>query len=106
MGKVGSDATIAVSDVVIMSDDLSKLPDLLKIAKVTRRKVIQNIVISLSIKVLVMISAINPAFPLPLWLAIFSDVGVSLIAIFNSIFILGTFKNKKTNKKEEKTNEE
>jgi len=95
MGKVGSDATIAVSDIVIMSDDLSKLPDLLKIAKVTRRKVIQNIVISLSIKALVMISAINPAFPLPLWIAIFSDVGVSLIAIFNSIFILGIFNNKK-----------
>lgn len=95
MGKVGSDATIAVSDIVIMSDDLSRLPELLKIAKVTRKKVIQNIVISLSIKVFVMLSAINPAFPLPLWVAIFSDVGVSLIAIFNSIFILGIFKEKK-----------
>lgn len=94
MGKAGSDATIAVSDIVIMSDDLSRLPDLLKIAKVTRKKVFQNIFISLGIKVFVMFAAINPAFPLPLWVAIFSDVGVSLIAIFNSIFILGIFNQK------------
>lgn len=94
MGKVGSDATIAIADVVIMSDDLTKLPEVLKVAKVTRRKVISNIVLSLGIKILVVLLSIIPDAPLPLWLAIFSDVGVSLIAIFNSIFMMGLFNHK------------
>lgn len=95
MGKAGSDATIAVADVVIMSDDLSRLPDVIKVAKLTKKKVIQNITISLAVKILVMIVSVIPNISLPLWLAIFSDVGISLIAIFNSIFILGAFSEKK-----------
>ena len=88
MGKAGSDATIAISDVVFMTDELSKLPELLGIAKKTRRKVLQNIILSLGTKLAVVLLSIIPTnFMLPLWLAIFSDVGVSLIAIFNSIFI-------------------
>lgn len=88
MGKAGSDATIAISDVVFMTDELSKLPELLGIAKKTRRKVLQNIILSLGTKLVVVLLSIIPTnFMLPLWLAIFSDVGVSLIAIFNSIFI-------------------
>ena len=88
MGKAGSDATIAISDVVFMTDELSKLPELLGIAKKTRRKVLQNIILSLGTKLAVVLLSIIPGnFMLPLWLAIFSDVGVSLIAIFNSIFI-------------------
>ena len=94
MGKVGSDATIAIADVVIMSDDLTKLPEALKVARVTRRKVITNIIFSLAVKVIVVLLSISPNIPLPLWLAIFSDVGVSLIAIFNSIFMMGLFNNK------------
>ena len=94
MGKVGSDATIAIADVVIMSDDLTKLPEALKVARVTRRKVLTNIIFSLAVKVIVVLLSIIPNAPLPLWLAIFSDVGVSLIAIFNSIFMMGLFNNK------------
>lgn len=94
MGKVGSDATIAIADVVIMSDDLTKLPEALKVARVTRRKVMTNIIFSLAVKVIVVLLSIIPNIPLPLWLAIFSDVGVSLIAIFNSIFMMGLFNNK------------
>lgn len=105
MGRTGSDATIAVADVVIMSDDLGKLPDLLKVAKITKRKVLQNIVISLAIKLIVMIASVNPFIPVPLWLAIFSDVGVSLIAIFNSIFILRTFDAEKEKQSNEVSNE-
>ncbi len=105
MGKVGSDATIAIADVVIMSDDLTKLPEVIKVAKVTRRKVIQNIVLALGIKILVVLLSIIPDTPLPLWLAIFSDVGVSLIAIFNSIFMMGLF-NKKEQEELKEENEE
>ena len=98
MGKTGSDATIAISDVVIMTDELDKLPEVISIAKSTKTKVVQNIVLSLGIKTIVVLLSILPTnFILPLWLAIFSDVGVSLIAIFNSIFIFS-----KINRKEKK----
>lgn len=100
MGRAGSDATIAVADIVIMSDDLRRLPDMIHIAKLTRKKVIQNIVLSLSVKFLVMIASVNPFVTVPLWVAIFSDVGISLIAIFNSIFILRSFDKKKRDKYE------
>lgn len=104
MGKAGSDATIAIADVVIMSDDLSKLPDALRVAKVTRRKVMQNIIFSLGIKIIVVLLSLFTS-ALPLWLAIFSDVGVSLIAIFNSIIMMGLFKDEEQ-KKEVVKNEE
>lgn len=100
MGKAGSDATIAIADVVIMTDELNKLPEVISIAKKTKNKVLQNIVLSLGTKILVVLLSIIPTnFILPLWLAIFSDVGVSLIAIFNSIFIFNNF-----NRKEKKRN--
>lgn len=99
MGSTGSDAAIAISDVVIMSDDLNKLPQVIKIAKKTKLKVYENIVISLIIKLLVMILAIIPSKPVPLWLAILSDVGVSLLAIFNSMLIMFDY-NLKADKKE------
>lgn len=101
MGSTGSDATIAISDVVIMSDDLNKLPQVIKLAKTTKLKVYENIVFSLAIKVIVMILALVPTQPVPLWLAIFSDVGVSLLAIFNSMLIMLDY-NFKTKKKERK----
>lgn len=103
MGTTGSDATIAISDVVIMSDDLNKLPQVIKLAKTTKLKVYENIVFSLAIKVIVMILALVPTRPVPLWLAIFSDVGVSLLAIFNSMLIMLDY-NFKTKKKERKQN--
>lgn len=103
MGTTGSDATIAISDVVIMSDDLTRLPELIKVAKDTRVKVVQNIVICLACKALVILLSAIPSITLPLWLAIFSDVGISLIAILNSIFIMRLFQRK--NKKEIKEKE-
>ncbi len=104
MGSTGSDAAIAISDVVIMSDDLNKLPQAIKIAKKTKLKVYENIIISLVIKLLVMILAIIPSNPVPLWLAILSDVGVSLLAIFNSMLIMFDYHFK--SKKKENPNEQ
>ena len=103
MGSTGSDAAIAISDVVIMSDDLNKLPQAIRVAKKTKLKVYENIVISLIIKLLVMVLAIIPSKPVPLWLAILSDVGVSLLAIFNSMLIM--FDYRFTSKKKENQNE-
>lgn len=86
MGSMGSDAAIEASDIVIMTDDISKISSSLKIAKFTRRVVSQNIVLALGVKALVLvIGALGMA---TMWQAVFADVGVSLLAIFNSIRIL------------------
>ena len=87
MGGVGSDAAIEASDVVLMTDRLTSISDVLKVAKRTRTIVTQNIVFALGVKVIVLILGILGIANM--WLAIFADVGVSLIAVMNSIRILG-----------------
>ncbi len=95
MGDTASDATISISDIVIMSDDLNKLNELMKITKATKRRVIFNIAFSLSVKaiiaVIALLSSTESTQILSLWLAIFSDVGVSLIAILNSLTLMRLF---------------
>ena len=99
MGDTASDATISISDIVIMSDDLNKLNELMKITRATKRKVIFNIAFSLAIKGLIAIVALlahsEETEILSLWLAIFSDVGVSLLAILNSLTLLRLFGKQK-----------
>ena len=83
MGGVGSDAAIEAADIVIMTDEPSKIAQAIKIAKNTRKIVTENIVLSLGVKAIVLVLlAIGMG---SMWLAIFADVGVALIAIFNSI---------------------
>lgn len=83
MGGVGSDAAIEAADIVIMTDEPSKIAQAIKIAKNTRKIVTENIILSLGIKAIVLILlALGIG---SMWLAIFADVGVALIAIFNSI---------------------
>ena len=81
----GSDIAIDTSDIVLMTDEPHKLVGCIKISKKTKSVVIQNIVFALSIKVIVLVlSAMGIS---TMWEAIFADVGVSLLAIFNSIRI-------------------
>lgn len=81
----GSDIAIDTSDIVLMTDEPHKLVECIKISKSTKSVVIQNIVFALSIKVIVLLlSAMGIS---TMWEAIFADVGVSLLAIFNSIRI-------------------
>ena len=85
MGGLGSDAAIGVADIVLMTDDLSKLVESIGIAKKTKKIVIQNIVFSLVIKLFVLASAaFFPSFTM-MWEGVFADVGVSLIAVINSM---------------------
>jgi Cd2+/Zn2+-exporting ATPase len=85
MGGLGSDAAIEAADAVIMNDDPYKIIDAIRISKKTMRIVKQNIVFAISIKVIVLIlGALGLA---NMWLAIFADVGVSLLAVFNSLRI-------------------
>ncbi|TYP93569.1 Cd2+/Zn2+-exporting ATPase [Fodinibius salinus] len=85
MGGIGSDATVETADVVIQTDQPSKIPLAIDIANFTHRIVWQNIGFALGIKVLVMVLA---TFGMAtMWEAIFADVGVALLAIANAIRI-------------------
>lgn len=98
MGGVGSDVAIEASDMVIMGDSLSKIPTGRKIAKKTLLIVKENIIFSLAVKILIIIGCATGIFDEnAMWLAVFGDVGVCLIAIANSMRTL-IVKRKKNNK--------
>ena len=86
MGALGTDAAIETADVVLMTDSPSKVIDAIDVAKKTRNVVWQNIFIALGIK-LVFIT-LGVAGTASMWEAVFADMGVSLIAVFNAIRIL------------------
>lgn len=83
MGMVGSDAAVEASDMVIMTDDLSRIPQGIRHARKTVSIVTQNIVFALAIKVLVM--ALGTVGLATMWLAVFADTGVALLAVLNSL---------------------
>ena len=82
MGALGSDAAIEAADIVLMDDDLAKLPAAVRIAKKTLAIVKQNIVFAIGVKVLVL--ALSAAGRASMWAAVFADVGVSVLAILNA----------------------
>ena len=86
MGGLGSDAAIEAADVVVMNDALEKIPLAMEIARFTKRIVIQNIVLALGIKILVII--LGTAGAASLWEAVFADVGVALLAVLNATRVL------------------
>ncbi len=85
MGGIGSDATIEASDIVLMKDDLSRLADAIKISKITKKIVMSNIIFAIMFKVIMLILAILGITPI--WLAVFADVGVTIISVLNSLKI-------------------
>lgn len=85
MGGIGSDATIEASDIVLMKDDLSNLADAIKISKITKKIVLSNIIFAILFKIIMLILAILGITPI--WLAVFADVGVTIISVFNSLRI-------------------
>lgn len=88
MGGVGSDAAIEAADVVIMTDEPSKIASAIRIAKKTRAIVMQNIVFALGIKAIILVLV---ALGLgTMWEAVFGDVGVTLIAVLNSMRAMKT----------------
>lgn len=97
MGLNGSDSAIDCSDVVIMTDNLKTVNDSIKIARATRRLAIENIVFSLAIKFAIMILTIFGFRNM--YLAVFADVGVSIIAILNAIRIFTVKLSKKPKNK-------
>ena len=88
MGSMGSDAAIEAADIVLMDDDIMKIPSVIRIAGQTMKIVKQNIVFALTVKALVLfLGALGMA---NMWEAVFADVGVSVIAILNSMRTLKT----------------
>lgn len=88
MGGIGSDAAIEASDAVIMNDDPKQILTAFKISKKTMVVVMQNIILALGIKIVVLVlGAMGYA---NMWLAIFADVGVSILAVFNAARIFKT----------------
>jgi len=90
MGALGTDVAIDSADVVIMDDSLSKLLSAIDIADRTRRLVWQNIVMALGVKVVFMV--LGSLGLAGLWAAVFADVGVALLAVFNSLRILWDYR--------------
>ena len=90
MGGIGSEAAIEASDVVIMNDDLSKIPLAITISKYTKKIIKQNLIFAILTKITILILSI---FGLTnMWLAVLADTGVTLITIINSIRISKKFK--------------
>ena len=86
MGALGSDAAIEAADIVIMTDELTKIPKAIDLSKKTIRIVKQNIIFAITIKIAVLIlSAMGLS---TMWEAVFADVGVSIIAIINALRML------------------
>ena len=83
MGGIGSDAAIEAADVVLMDDEIGKLATGIRIAKNTRKIVNQNIVFALGCKILVLLLSV-PGIA-TMWMAVFADVGVCVLAILNSM---------------------
>ena len=88
MGALGSDAAIEAADVVLMDDRLSRLPLAIRIARRTLSIARQNVWFAIGVKVAVLLLA---AFGLAtMWLAVFADVGVTVLAVFNAMRALRT----------------
>lgn len=86
MGQIGSDAAIESSDIVIMKDDLRKLKTSFEIAKLTRKKVIQTMIFAITAKVVVLLlGALGIS---TIWMAVFADVGVTLLSVLNVLTIM------------------
>ncbi|MEG2338603.1 MAG: heavy metal translocating P-type ATPase [Clostridium sp.] len=91
MGGLGSDAAIEAADIVIMTDEISKVAEAIKISKLTSNIVMQNIILALAVKGLVL--ALGTVGLATMWEAVFADVGVTLLAVLNSMRVLKGSKN-------------
>lgn len=88
MGGLGSDAAIEAADVVLMTDEPSKLISAINISKKTRRIVLQNITLAFVVKGIVLI--LGAGGLATMWEAVFADVGVALLAVLNAMRVMNT----------------
>lgn len=86
MGGAGSDTAVEAADVVIMNDDLRRIPETIRLSRRTRNVLLQNIVLALGVKAVFLVLAVFGSATM--WMAIFADMGASLLVIFNGLRLL------------------
>ncbi|MFC5473400.1 heavy metal translocating P-type ATPase [Paraherbaspirillum soli] len=86
MGAAGSDTALETADVALMDDDLGKLPDFIRLSKKTHSVLLQNITLALGIKAIFLVLAVTGEATL--WMAVFADMGASLLVVFNGLRLL------------------
>ncbi len=90
MGEVGSDVAIEASDIVIMGDDLSKIPTAISISKYTKKIIKQNLIFAMTVKILILLLSVLGFANM--WMAVFADTGVTLLTIINTLRIMKKFR--------------
>ena len=90
MGNIGSDIAIDASDIVIMNDDLNKIPKAIDISKYVNMIIKQNLIFAISVKIIVLI--LSTLGLVNMWLAVFADTGLTLLTILNTLRILHKFR--------------
>jgi Zn2+/Cd2+-exporting ATPase len=93
MGAAGTAAALETADVALMDDDLRKLPDFIRLSRRTWQILVQNIAIALGVKALFL--SLAALGMVTLWMAVFADMGSSLLVIFNGLRMLNTFNGNK-----------
>lgn len=91
MGGVGSDSAIEASDIVLMKDDLRKIPLAIDISRYTKKIIIENLLFALGVKLSVLLLSIFGYANM--WMAVFADTGVTLLAVLNTLRIINKFNN-------------
>ena len=90
MGNVGSEVAIEASDIVIMNDEIDKIPLAIDISKYTKYIIKQNLIFAITVKLLILfLSLFGYA---NMWLAVFADTGVTLLTILNTLRIIKKYK--------------
>ena len=90
MGGVGSDQAIEASDIVIVNDDLNKIPLGINISKYTKHIIKENLIFAIGVKVVILVLSVGGLASM--WLAVFADTGVTLLTILNTLRIIKKFK--------------
>lgn len=88
MGAVGTDTALEAADVVVMNDDLERVPELVMLSRVTRKVLFQNISLALGIKAVFLVLAVVGSASM--WMAVFADMGASLLVVLNGLRLLRT----------------
>ena len=86
MGAAGTDTAMEAADVVIMNDDLRRIPEVIELSKRTRGVLLQNIVLALGIKAVFLVLAVMGSASM--WMAVFADMGASLLVVANGLRLL------------------
>lgn len=90
MGNIGTEAAIEASDIVIVNDDLKKIPLMIRISKYTNKIIKENLIFAIGVKLSILLLSVLGS--ISMWFAVFADTGVTLITILNTLRIMYKFK--------------